>query len=288
MNMPIAVVTGASSGIGYSVTDELAARGYVVYACARRVDRIQPLVSKHGSVKIKPVELDISQYDEIKKFKEFLKNELDDQRIDLLYNNAGQSCTLAALDVTDEIMQRCYAVNVFGHVNMTRELSPMLIKAKGTIVFTGSVSGLVSIPFITTYSTTKAAIHQYARGLHLEMKPFGVRVINAITGGVATEIYTSTPFPEDVVHHFKEDIDKSQSRNKSMTFMSSSTYAKQMVDIIVSSSDPVDVYRGSFAWIIRFIPLLVPMWILKYVLYRVSGLNKTEKRIKEDMTKKCS
>ena len=285
--MQIAVVTGASSGIGYSVTNELADRGYVVYACARRVDRIDPLVLKHGSDKVKSIKLDISQYDEIKAFKEFLQGEQIDGKLDLLYNNAGQSCSLPALDVTDDILQQCFAVNVFGHVNMTRELSPLLIKSQGTIVFTGSVSGLVSMPFITTYSSTKAALHQYARGLHLEMKPFGVRVINAITGGVKTEIYSATPFPDDSVHHFKEQIDAFQSRNKGIPMMPSDVYAKQMVDVIMGSSDSVDIYKGSYARVIKFVALFVPAWLLTYVLYRTTGLNKVEKETRrQDKNKK--
>ena len=284
--MAVAVVTGASSGIGYSVTNELARRGYVVYACARRVDRIDPLVLKHGSDKVKSIKLDISQYDEIKQFKVFLQRELIDGKLDLLYNNAGQSCSLAALDVTDEILEKCFSVNVFGHVNMTRELSPMLIEAQGTVVFTGSVTGLVSVPFVTIYSATKAAIHQYARGLHLEMRPFGVRVINAITGGVGTEINQVKQFPDSAVQHFTEEIRSFQSKNDAVPMMSSDVYAKQMVNVITGSSDPVDVYKGNFATVLKLVGLVVPMWLLQWVLYRGFNLNKAEKAIQHQKSKK--
>lgn len=285
--MPVAVVTGASSGIGYSVTNELANRGYVVYACARRVERLDPLVSKHGTDKVKPIKLDISQYDEIKQFKKFLETELLDGKLDLLYNNAGQSCSLSALDVTNDIMQRCFAVNVFGHVNMTRELSKMIINAKGSIVFTGSVTGLVSVPFVTIYSATKAAIHQYARGLHLEMKPFGVRVINVITGGVGTEINKIKQFPDETVVHFKEEIKTFQANNELVPMMPSDVYAKQVVNVIASSSDPVDIYKGHFAGVLRLVGLFVPMWLLQWVLYRGFNLNKAEKVIREETAKKA-
>lgn len=288
LSMSIAVVTGASSGIGYAVTRKLASLGYTVYACARRLEPIEPLVQQFGSDLIKPYHLDISDNSQIVKFREFLTNELPEGKLDLLYNNAGQACSFPALDVTDEIMQKCFKVNVFGHINMTRELSKLLINAKGTIVFTGSVTGVISLPFITIYSATKSAIHQYARGLHLEMKPFGVRVINAITGGVETAISETRPFPEDSLYNFKQGKDAFNFRNKKVQKMSADSYAEELVNDILSKRDPVDVYRGSYAWSIHIISLLVPMWVLKLILYRMSKLDIVERVLNEKKMKKTA
>ena len=277
MNKGIVVVTGASSGIGYSLTDELAATGYVVYACARRLEPIESLVKKHGHGKVKPYQLDITNYSEIIEFRCYLEKTVPAGKIQLLYNNAGQACSFAVTDVTDKIMQECFQVNVFGHINMTRELSKMIIDAKGTIVFTGSIAGIVSFPFITTYSATKAAIHQYARGLHLEMKPFGVRVINAITGGVETEIGEKRPMPLDSLYNTTEGRDAFRARSKEVKKMSASEYAKQMVKIINNpKSDPVDVYKGSFATIAWLLAIIIPIWLLDKILYRSNKLDKIE------------
>ena len=275
MGEQIAIVTGASSGIGYSLTDELASVGYVVYACARRLEPIKDLVEKHGQHKVKPYQLDISNYSEIVRFRTYLEESIPEAKITLLYNNAGQACSFAVTDVTDKIMQECFQVNVFGHINMTRELSKMIINGKGTIVFTGSIAGVVSFPFITTYSATKAAIHQYARGLHLEMKPFGVRVINAITGGVETEIGEKRSMPSDSLYNTAAGRDAFKARSKEVKKMSATEYAKQMVSIVEDSeTDPVDVYKGSFATIARLLAMFIPIWLLDKVLYKSNKLGK--------------
>ncbi|CAB4256496.1 similar to Saccharomyces cerevisiae YIL124W AYR1 NADPH-dependent 1-acyl dihydroxyacetone phosphate reductase found in lipid particles, ER, and mitochondrial outer membrane [Maudiozyma barnettii] len=284
--MSIAVVTGASSGIGYSLTDELAANGFIVYACARRLEPINDLKDRHGPEKIKPYQIDISNNEEIVTFRQFLESELQNGKVDLLYNNAGQACSFATLDVTDRIMEDCFKVNVFGHINITRELSKLIINAKGTIVFTGSIAGIVSFPFMTTYSATKAAIHQYARGLHLEMKPFEVRVINAITGGVETAIAEKRPMPSNSLFNFPEGLEAFKARSKKVQKMSSSQYAKQMVKVIMNSNDPVDVYKGSFAMIARVLALFVPMWVLNKLLYKFNKLDKVESSIKQKGAKK--
>lgn len=284
--MSIAVVTGASSGIGYSLTDELAANGFIVYACARRLEPINDLKDRHGPEKIKPYQIDISNNEEIVTFRQFLESELQNGKVDLLYNNAGQACSFATLDVTDRIMEDCFKANVFGHINITRELSKLIINAKGTIVFTGSIAGIVSFPFMTTYSATKAAIHQYARGLHLEMKPFEVRVINAITGGVETAIAEKRPMPSNSLFNFPEGLEAFKARSKKVQKMSSSQYAKQMVKVIMNSNDPVDVYKGSFAMIARVLALFVPMWVLNKLLYKFNKLDKVESSIKQKGAKK--
>ncbi|CAI4065505.1 hypothetical protein SUVZ_09G0450 [Saccharomyces uvarum] len=279
----IAVVTGASGGIGYEVTKELARNGYMVYACARRLEPMEQLSLQFGSDIVKPYKLDISQPEEIVTFAGFLRNTLPDGKLDLLYNNAGQSCTFAAMDATDAVVEQCFKVNVFGHINMCRELTKFLVNGKGTIVFTGSLAGVISFPFGSIYSASKAAIHQYARGLHLELKPFGVRVINAITGGVATDIQDKRPLPETSIYNFPEGraaFDSRKTMAKDNKPMSAEAYAKQLVGDILSRKDPVDVYRGAWANIMRLVVLFVPYWLLEKGLSKKFKLDKVNNALK--------
>lgn len=273
----VAVVSGGSSGIGKAVSLELCKRGYTVYAVARRIQTIEEIKKEFPELHLFPYELDITSVDSIKKFKEFLTTELPKNsegkpKLDVLYNNAGQSCTFPALDVTSEVMEKCFQVNVFGHINMTTELSEFVINGKGTILFTGSLAGVISFPFGSIYSATKAAIHAYARGLRLELQPFGVRVINVITGGVATNICDTRPLPEDSIYNFKEGREAFEYRQnmvKHNTPMSADVYAKQVIELIVDKQkDPVDVYRGSQAWLVRWIAFFVPYCILEWGLKR--------------------
>lgn len=279
----VAIVSGGSSGIGKAVSIELCHKGYKVYAVARTLQGIDHIKKDYPGLEIIPYELDITSAEDIKKFKEFLmgdlpKNSEGKPKLDVLYNNAGQSCTFPALDVTPEVMEKCFQVNVFGHINMSRELSEFVINGKGTILFTGSLAGVISFPFGSIYSATKAAIHAYARGLHLELQPFGVRVINVITGGVATNISDNRPLPGGSIYDFKEGREAFEYRQNMVKYnvpMSAEEYAKQITDLIIDrSKDPVDVYRGSQAWLVGWIAFLVPYCVLEW------GLRKKFKLVK--------
>ncbi|AET40155.1 acylglycerone-phosphate reductase Ecym_5400 [Eremothecium cymbalariae DBVPG len=267
-----AVVTGASSGIGYAITDELAGKGYVVYAASRRTAPLEPLEQKYGIEKVIGVKLDVSEPDEIKAFRERLEKSLPDGKLHLLFNNAGQGCVVAATDVTNDQIEQCFKVNVFGSMNMTKELATLVINAKGVIIFTGSMAGVVATPFSSVYASTKAAIHQYAHVLHLEMRPLGVKVINAITGFVGTNISNSkNSIPEDSLFATPEGIKLLEERRnmvKNNNPMPANIYAQKLVKDALSSADPVDVYRGTSASIFLWITRLFPVKLIEYGMYK--------------------
>lgn len=280
----VAVVTGASSGIGYAVTKELAKKGYKVYACARRTASIESLAKQFSSDIIIPYKLDITQESEIQGLKRKLASDLPHSKLDLLYNNAGQSVVMPALDTSSETVEQCFKVNVFGHINMTRELSQFLINAHGTIVFTGSLAGEAIAPFCSIYSATKAAIHQYARALHLEMKPFNVRVIVALTGTVDTPIKSKEPLPQSSLFNFQEGIEAfeyMQGMPQALNPMPADVYAGKLVNDIMSGSDPVDVYRGSYASVMSWMTLLLPYRVLEWLLCKQSKLDKANKILRQ-------
>jgi 1-acylglycerone phosphate reductase len=275
----VALVTGGSSGIGFSVSKELATKGFKVYAAARRLEPMEPL-KEFGVI---PVKLDVASLESVLELKKYLTEELKEGKLDVLYNNAGQSCTLPAVDVTDEQVAQAFQVNVFGPIRLTRELSQFVINAKGTILFTGSIAGDVPFPFSTIYCSTKAAIHQYARVLHLELKGFGVRVINVVTGGVHTNIADTRAIPKGSLYDIPEAQKAFQGR-KTMAVenlpMSSEKYAKKVVSDILSSRDPVDVYRGSFATIMTTAVQYLPRWVIEFILttkFKLSPMFKAQR-----------
>ncbi|ODQ78255.1 hypothetical protein BABINDRAFT_162910 [Babjeviella inositovora NRRL Y-12698] len=256
-----AVITGASSGIGYAASIEMAKRGYQVYACARRLEPMEEL-KKYG---VKTFTCDVTDLESVKKAKAYIEKETNG-KLDVLYNNAGQSCTFPAIDVTDEQALQCFQANVLGPVRMTREFSSLLIEAKGIIVFTGSIAGIMPFPWGSIYGSTKAAIHQFAAVLHLEMKPFGVRVLNVITGGVKTNIADTRPFPETSVYACPE-LDASLIERRQMAAknnpVSAEAYAKKVVDDIESSSNRLNVYRGTMATILPTLMAIIPRFIIE-------------------------
>lgn len=261
----VAVITGASSGIGFEVSKQLAQKGWKVYGCARRLEPMEPL-KEFGVI---PVQLDVTSLESTQEFKKRLESELPDSKLDVLYNNAGQSCTFPAFDVTDANIAKAFEVNVFAPMRLTREFQDFLINAKGTVLFTGSLAGIAPFPFSSVYCSCKAAIHQYAHALHLEVKGFGVRVINVITGGVATNIADTRSLPAGSKYDFPEakatfaERKEMAKRNKPM---SADKYASKVIKDILSSSDPIDVYRGTYSTILSTVVQYFPGWVVEFIL----------------------
>ncbi|CCH42045.1 3-oxoacyl-[acyl-carrier-protein] reductase [Wickerhamomyces ciferrii] len=269
---PTALITGASSGIGFQVSKQLSQKGYKVYAGARRLEPMEPL-KKYGVI---PIKLDVSSIDSVLDVKKFLIEELKDGKLDILYNNAGQSCTFPGIDVTDAQVEQVFQVNVFGGIRLTRELISLIIKAHGTILFTGSLAGIAPFPFGSVYSATKAAIHQYARALHLELKPFDVRVINVITGGVLTDIADKRALPQTSLYNIPEGqhtFSERQEMAKRNQPMSAEKYSSQVINDIISGRDTIDVYRGSKVFLVSWLIRWFPGWAVELIFQHKFKLN---------------
>lgn len=265
----VALVTGASSGIGYACTIELASRGYLVFAGARRLEPMD-LLKDYGII---PIQLDVSDAKSVGNAKNLIMEHTGHHYLDILYNNAGQSCTFPAIDVTDEAMRQCYEVNVFGAVRTTRTFIPMLINARGLVAFTGSVTGIISFPWLSTYAGTKAAIAAYAATLRLELKPFHVDVVNIVTGGVNTNIEDTRSLPDLSLYNvpgMQEAFKYRQQMSRRNNPMDAAVFAKQVVSDFenVKFSHKLEYYRGTKALLLYWISRLVPRAWLEWGIIR--------------------
>lgn len=260
------VITGCSVGIGHATAIEFAKRGYKVIAGARRLELMKDLETDYG---IKIIKLDVTSTEDIAELKKLIETEYNGE-VKYLYNNAGQSCTFPAVDVKDEDVFQCYDVNVFGAIRMTRALIPYIIKTKGTIGFTGSLSGLHPVPFSSIYSSSKAAIHLFASVLGFELEPMDVKVINIITGAVKTDIADERPLYPDSIYQvdgMEEVIAKRRIMAKTSKPISPEAYAKKVVtDFENSKIGKINYCRGSFAsfmyWV-QYLPRFIPINIFK-------------------------
>lgn len=261
----VVLVTGASSGIGYACALEFAKRGYKVYACARRLESMEPL-KEHG---ILPIKCDVTKPEDVTKMRDLISAE-NDGRLDILHNNAGQPCTIPAIDASDSDVTRCYEVNVFAPMRITREFVALLIKARGTVGFTGSISGIVPVPFLSVYSSTKAALHQYAATLRVELKPFGVTVLNFVTGSVRTPIKDDRGLPPNLwyqVPGIEEPIQELQEMSENSRPIPAETYAYQVVNDFEKQKlgGKLELYRGGAAFIVGYLMAWVPLFLKEKV-----------------------
>lgn len=267
-----ALVTGASSGIGYNLAIELSKRGYTVLGCAPQscVHDMDPL-KKLGVI---PFALDITDVKLIQKAVEFFKETTGGNRLDLLYNNAGIAIGGPGFEFVDEEMARFLNVNLVGHIYMTKYFSEFVINAQGTIVFTSSLAGLVPLSWTSIYCASKAAIDTYAKGIRVELAPFGVKVISVITGGVRTNIAGSPSSKiEDRLARSKINVPgfkESLLCAADMTDdgMPPDVYAKRIVDRLEKGYSGFNIYEGFLAGTLKFMSRWVPLSLQYWALGR--------------------
>ena len=178
----VALVTGASSGIGKSTALELKNKGFIVYGAARRVERMED-ISKLG---INTIALDVTNEDSMSACVDtILKKE---GRIDVLVNNAGYGSYGAIEDVSLEEARRQLEVNLFGLARMTQLVLPSMRKHKfGKIVNLSSMAGKVTTPFGAWYHATKFAVEGFSDCLRMETSSFGIDVIIIEPGAIQTD-----------------------------------------------------------------------------------------------------
>jgi NAD(P)-dependent dehydrogenase (short-subunit alcohol dehydrogenase family) len=178
----VALVTGASSGIGEATARQLAAAGFTVYAAARRAGRLQKL-SEAG---IHPLAMDVTDDASIQAGVQAILTERG--RIDVLVNNAGYGSYGALEDVSMAEARAQMEVNVFGAARLIQLVLPhMRAQRSGTIVNVTSMGGKITTPLGAWYHATKFALEALSDCLRMEVAPFGIDVVVIEPGGIRTE-----------------------------------------------------------------------------------------------------
>jgi NADP-dependent 3-hydroxy acid dehydrogenase YdfG len=179
----IAVVTGASSGIGAATATLLASNGYHVIAGARRVDRLQELAKSHENIEAQL--LDVTDQRSVDSF----MAHIGERAVDLLVNNAGGAFdSSSVLDSDPEIWKKSFDVNVVGAVRITKAIAPSMVKAnRGHIVVLTSTAGHVAYENGGSYVAAKFAERSLANTLRLELNGTPIRISEIAPGMVKTE-----------------------------------------------------------------------------------------------------
>jgi len=192
MTTKVAIVTGASSGIGEETAKRLAGLGYTVYAAARRVERMwglaggSPAQAHPTASGIRPVKLDVTDDEALAAFVEDVVAESG--RVDVLVNNAGYGSYGSLEDVPMAEARRQFDVNVFGLARLTQLVVPhMRAQRSGYVVNISSVGGKIYEPLGGWYHATKFAVEGLSDSLRLELAPFGIHVVVVQPGAIRTE-----------------------------------------------------------------------------------------------------
>jgi NADP-dependent 3-hydroxy acid dehydrogenase YdfG len=180
----VAVITGASSGIGEAAARELAADGYRLALLARRADRVEALAAELGNGAL-AIEADVTDRDSIVAAAERVKNELGDA--DVLVNNAGVML-LAPFSSEQRVeIRQMIEVNLLGAMTTTEVFLDQLRDGGGDLVNISSVAGRTARPGSSVYNATKWGLGGWSEALRQELQP-DVRVMVIEPGAVATEL----------------------------------------------------------------------------------------------------
>ena len=178
----IALITGASAGIGMETAKWLAKNDYIVYGAARRIERMNGL----AELGIKVIGMDVTDDDSmVAGVNEIIRNE---GRIDVLVNNAGFGLYGALEEVSMKDARYQLEVNVIGLARLTQLIIPHMRKQQsGKIVNITSIGGKISSPMGAWYHASKFAVEALSDNMRMELKPFGIDVIVIEPGGVKSE-----------------------------------------------------------------------------------------------------
>lgn len=194
---PVAVVTGASSGIGRAFAELLAAKGLNLILVARREDRLNTLVEslteKHG-VEVETLALDLASPSAINR----IAQATEGKDIGLLVSNAGFGLKGPHEDNDPEMMTDMLQVNCQAPLQLSHRLIPHLkSRGRGGIIITSSVEGLMGVPNSAAYAASKAFTNSLGESLWGELSPLGIDVLALCPGSTDTEA------------HEKQGIDRS-------------------------------------------------------------------------------
>lgn len=183
-------ITGASSGIGAALADELTDRGALVAISARRGDDLIRVAA--GRMTVVPV--DVGDAEAMRAAADKVRGELGG--IDTVVLNAGTWQQLILADLDTAVVQRHFDVNVMGTVNgLAAVIGQMLARGSGTVVIVASVAGYRGMPGSLAYGATKAALISIAESIRPEARRAGVRVVTVNPGFVRTPLTATNRFP---------------------------------------------------------------------------------------------
>ncbi|KAI2781901.1 putative estradiol 17 beta-dehydrogenase [Daldinia loculata] len=277
------LITGCSDGsLGSALALAFHKTGWRVFASARNPSKLK----EAESAGIETIQLDVlsenSIADGVAKVKELTGGSLD-----ALFNNAGAGYSLPLMDIDIGKAQELFDLNVFSIIRMTRAFLPLLIESNGMVVNHTSAASVPAgaLPFQGAYNASKAAAASLTEAMRLELAPFGVKVINLITGFVQSTFFDNAPTailpPTSLYNIAKEAIEKAMGYDATTKKVSDRIqWANQVAKDVSRSHPPHWVWRGQYTLQVRLASLF-PIGFFDGPKKKLSGLDVLERKIKE-------
>ena len=240
MNKKIAVITGASSGMGREFAVQIAVEGGLdeLWVVARRAERLEELKKEleQNGLLVRPMALDLTSEDSVRQMQSVLAEE--QPKVEILVNASGFGKYGTYRDLTDQEITQMIDLNCKSVVKMTYAVLPYM-QSGGRVLILGSASAFQPLPEFNMYASTKAFVVHFSRALNVELKSRGITVTCVCPGYVRTEFFrvaqetanpdtckNFTPMyePEDVIRKALKDSKK----GKDLSVLGLNTKLKRM------------------------------------------------------------
>ncbi|KAI0028217.1 NAD-P-binding protein [Vararia minispora EC-137] len=265
------LITGCSAGgIGHALALEYHARGLRVIATARRLEAMEEL----QAAGITAMKLDVTDVEAVRRVRDEVAA-MTGGALDILINNAGHGYTVAITDMDLTDVRELFEVNVIGPICMVQEFANLLINSgDGRIVQVGSIAGFIGIPFGAAYNMSKAALMSFSNTLRVEMAPFNVKVIHAITGRVKTEIVKPRSIPPDSLYREMEDVFQTKRLHASQQgAMPTAAYARQLAPETLKPRPHSYLWVGGHVWVPWLIHTFLGQWGFDWLVRTMFGFS---------------
>jgi short-subunit dehydrogenase len=199
MAKPVALVTGASSGIGEIFARRLFARGFDLVLVARRRDRLERLASELGGAVV--LAADLAADADLRRVEQYL---VEQPNLEFLVNNAGFGSSGRFWEADLDVQDRMHRLHIIATLRLTHAaLEGMLPRARGSIINVSSVAAFLHNPFSVSYGATKAWINSFTEALYVELKSVGspVRIQALCPGFTITEFHDILGVDRRLVPH---------------------------------------------------------------------------------------
>ncbi|KAK3943424.1 acylglycerone-phosphate reductase [Diplogelasinospora grovesii] len=288
------LITGCTpGGIGHALAMEFHAKGVHVIATARNT----AVLSEMADLGMSTLALDVTKTDSIRACHAEV-GKITGGKLDFLVNNAGRTHTHPATDIDLDDVRETFETNVFGVMAMCAAFADQLIAAKGLIINIASLAAITPYVFGSVYCATKGAVVSYSRTLRLELKPFGVRVMVAMTGTVRSQIASKTHRtlpPDSIYQRVKEIFEKRLTFSQNNATVDTGDYARRLVAKALAPEWPLILRswfgRPDWFWAggwskITWTGSWLGEWVFDVVMYRLIGINKLEQVLKQEAAQK--
>src|SRR2546423_1345429 len=196
-------ITGAGRGMGVDIAKAALAAGYKVVATGRNTDKVTQAVGESADLLV--VKLDVTSPSDAEAAVKAAVDRFG--RIDVLVNNAGNFYAGFFEEISPEDFRAQVETNLFGPVNVTRAVLPVMrAQRSGLVITISSLAGIVGQEFVSAYCASKFGIEGWTEALALEVAPFGIRTMLVEPGFFRTELLTeeSTKYPEPSIEDYAE------------------------------------------------------------------------------------